>query len=92
MLWAGIILAQRTEIIIVKWDKQAAVFSTTYWDSEEISAGEDKIKITLQFRAAFSATSVSLSCLLDRFYIIDSRQVDNSCWLNDAFSMGVSSW
>lgn len=79
MLWAGIILAHQTEIIIPKWDKQAAVFSATYWDSEEISAGENKIKITLQFRAAFSARSIlQLSYLLDRFYTIDSRQVNNS--------------
>jgi len=67
MLWAGIIPAHRTDIIIPKWDKQAAVFSATYRDSEEISAGENKIKITPQFRVAFSARSVSLSNLLDRF-------------------------
>lgn len=80
MLWASIILAHRTEIIILKWDKQAAVSSTTCWDSEEISAGENKIKIVLQFWAAFSVVFRWVM-----YSHIDFRQVDNSADCNDTF-------
>lgn len=67
MLWASIILGHHTVIIIPKWDKQAAVSSTSYWDSKEISAGENKIKIVLQFRADFSVVFCWVILLTYRF-------------------------
>lgn len=84
MLWASVIPARRAEIIIPKWDKQSVVFQATYWESEEISAGENKIKIIMQFRADFF---VRTECFAELVTRIDSYQVDNSLAL---FSTTVS--